>query len=159
MEPVGLWTSRHMLRVTAVDQPRLEPVRFQEVEHRLHVIAGRFHHPPLDAHVHHGWPAPRANGSSSSASTPPASASSGSPAQGPGHNRRVRLAGIQGREHGDNLSLSWDSARMTSSSPHQTPADSIGGRPQGPPGKRNLVLVLGRETVKGPPRDPRRPAS
>jgi hypothetical protein len=46
VQPVGLGPARQVLDVTRVDQPDLEPGRFQQVEHRLPVVAGGLHHHP-----------------------------------------------------------------------------------------------------------------
>ena len=43
---VGLRAARQVLDVAGADQPGLESVRLQQVEHRLPVVTGRLHHHP-----------------------------------------------------------------------------------------------------------------
>jgi len=51
VEHIGLWSTRQMFDVARVDQPRIQPVRLEQVEHRLPVRRRRFHHHPLHAHL------------------------------------------------------------------------------------------------------------
>jgi hypothetical protein len=48
VQHVGLRAPRQVTNVLGVDQPRVQPVRLEQVERRPHVVAGGFHHHPLD---------------------------------------------------------------------------------------------------------------
>lgn len=48
---VGLGASGQVLDILGVDQPRIQTVGFEDVEDRFPVVAGRFHHDPLDTQV------------------------------------------------------------------------------------------------------------
>src|SRR5512132_1930796 len=51
IQGVGLGPSREVLDVTGIDQPRLEPVGFQQVEDPPPVVAGGLHHHPGHAQL------------------------------------------------------------------------------------------------------------
>jgi hypothetical protein len=48
VQHIGLRSPRKVSDVFRVHQPHLEPVRFEEIERRPPVVAGRFHHDPLN---------------------------------------------------------------------------------------------------------------
>ncbi len=50
-DQVGLGPARQMFDVAGVDQPRIQPMRLEQVEHRFPVIRSGFHH-PLDPQLH-----------------------------------------------------------------------------------------------------------
>ena len=153
---VGLRPAGQVLDVAGVDQPRLEPVRLQQVEHRLPVVRRRLHHHP--GHAQLDQPV-------------------GQPQQRPGH-RRIRrhllqppsrppscghphtahqlgLADIQRRDPLDDLL----SSATPANTPHllATPSRPAGGRPQEPQqGQANLIRVL-EANNEGPTHGSQRP--
>ena len=51
VQHIGFRSTGQMFDIAGVDQPRVQPVRLQQVEHRLPVRRRRLHHHPLDAHL------------------------------------------------------------------------------------------------------------
>ena len=47
IQHIGFGSTGQVFDVAGIDQPRLQTVRFEQVEHRPPVVAGGFHHYPL----------------------------------------------------------------------------------------------------------------
>jgi hypothetical protein len=133
-----------MFDIAGIHQLRVQPVRLEQVEHRLPVVAGGFHHHSLDTKINQviGQLGQR-SGHRRMGGHLLQSFLCARAGRNPHTAHDLRLADIQGSDPGDDLFLIADSVNIACSPYWLATTTYSGGRQVGiAREKQNLILVL-----------------